>query len=275
MGGRTLDPTQPRQDTGINIRMSSEAKDETSTQGATGEPYEDLPFVLVEKVVDPYIVGFHEPQGFRAEQIRGLRNKLLVMNPDNTPRSLAITSALQGEGKTVTSINLAIAFAELEDHKVILLDFDLRKPSVEPFLGLNPSPGLSELLLGGASLSDVLRPSGIEGLDIIGAGLQGLAPSELLQSRRIDELLSHLKQDYSYLLLDTPPALPITDAGALGRKCDGTLLVVGLEKSPRKLVREALTNLEEQGSNVLGCFVMGIRGADPSSDARYRYPLID
>jgi capsular exopolysaccharide synthesis family protein len=259
----------------IYISMTSAGQDDNDTQTTGGEPYEDLPFVLVEKVVDPYVVGFHEPRGFRAEQIRSLRNKLLVMNPENAPRSLAITSALQGEGKTVTSINLSIAFAELEDHKVVLLDFDLRKPCVEPFLGLNPGPGLTELLMGGASLEDVLRPSGIDGLDIIGTGLQGVAPSELLQSRRIDELLSHLKQDYSYLLLDTPPALPITDAGALGRKCDGTLLVVGLEKSPRKLVKEALTNLEESGSNVLGCFVTGVRGADPAADARYRYPSMD
>ncbi len=255
--------------------MKSENQDDHGDSNTQGEPFEDLPFVLVEKVVDPYIVGFHEPRGFRAEQIRGLRNKLLVMNPDNAPRSLAVTSALQGEGKTVTSINLAISFAELEDHKVVLLDFDLRKPCVETFLGLNPSPGLSELLLGGARLEDVLRPSGIDGLDVIGAGLQTVAPSELLQSRRIDELLSHLKQDYSYLLLDTPPALPITDAGALGRKCDGTLLIVGLEKSPRKLVREALANLEDQGSNILGCFVTGVRGADPTADARYRYPSME
>ena len=259
----------------IDNSMNSEGQDDIDDASVTGEPFDDLPFVLVEKVVDPYVVGFHEPRGFRAEQIRSLRNKLLVMNPENAPRSLAITSALQGEGKTVTSINLAIAFAELEDHKVVLIDFDLRKPCVESFLGLNPGPGVTELLLGGATLEEVLRPSGIRGLDIIGAGLQGVAPSELLQSRRIDELLSHLKQDYSYQLLDTPPALPITDAGALGRKCDGTLLVVGLEKSPRKLVREALTNLEESGSNVLGCFVTGVRGADPSADARYRYPSMD
>ncbi|MEZ5989574.1 MAG: CpsD/CapB family tyrosine-protein kinase [Planctomycetota bacterium] len=232
-------------------------------------------FVLVERVVDPYVVCFHEPRGFRAEQIRGLRNKLMVMNPDDAPRSLTVTSAIQGEGKTVTAINLAISFAELEDHRVALLDFDLRKPCVGRFLGLDEGPGVVELLLGGARLDEVLRPSGIQDLDVITAGRDKVLPSELFQSRRLDELLAHLKEDYSYILIDTPPALPISDAGSVGRKCDGTLMVVGLERAPRKLVKEALRNLEEQGSNVLGVFVTGVRNADPGSDSRYRYPELE
>lgn len=246
--------------------MSSDPSD---TQGALIEDIET--FVLLERTVNPYIVNFHEARGFRAEQIRGLRNKLLVMNPEDMPRSLAITSAIQGEGKTVTTINLGIALAELEGQRIILLDLDLRKPNIESFLGLVPGMGITELLLGALSLNEAIRPSGIEGLDIIGAGHRHVLPSELLISRRVDELLAKLKEEYSYILLDTPPTIPINDSGILGRKCDGTLMVIALEKSPRKLVTDALKNLEDHGSNVLGCFVTGVRGADPSSDDRYRY----
>jgi len=236
----------------------------------TSEPSSD-PFVLVDRVVNPYLVSFHDPDGFRAEQVRALRNKLLAMNPDRAARTLVVTSAIQGEGKTVTALNLGMALAELEQTRVVVLDFDLRQPNVESFLGLNPGIGLTELLEGHLGLAEVIRPSGVPGLDIIGAGQRRAHIAELYGSRRVEELLARLKEDYNYILLDTAPVIPVTDACVLSARCDGTLLVVGLEKSPRKLVRKALKDLEEIGGNVLGTFVTGIRGADPSADKRYRY----
>ncbi len=227
--------------------------------------------VIVDRVVNPYLVSFHEPTGFRAEQIRGLRNKLVVMNPDGAPRTLVITSAIQGEGKSATTLNLAIAMAELEDQHILVVDFDLRKPSVEGFLGLNRQAGLSELLMSSIPLDEAIRKTGIANFDILGAGGRPRNPSELLASRRIEELLGQLKERYSYVLVDTPPVLPITDAGILSGKCDGTLLVVALEAAPRRLVKEALKNLEDLGANVLGTFVTGIRGSDAESKLRYRY----
>lgn len=77
------------------------------------------------------------------------------------------------------------------------------------------------------------------------------------------------------MILDTPPILPITDAGILGAKCDGTLLVVGLEKAPRRMVRDSIATLEDLGANLLGTFVTGIRGADPAADERYRYRYVE
>lgn len=227
--------------------------------------------VVVDRVVDPYLVCFHEPTGFRAEQYRALRNKLTVMNPDGASRSLVVTSAIQGEGKSTTSLNLGMAMAELEDHHIVVVDFDLRRPSVERLLGVNPEPGLVELLHDGIGLDRAIRNSGVQNLDIISAGARPPNPSELIASRRIEELLGELKEQYHYVILDTPPILPITDAGILSAKTDGTLLVVGLETAPRRMVREALTTLEELGANVLGSFVVGIRGADPAADERYRY----
>ncbi|MFQ5506240.1 MAG: CpsD/CapB family tyrosine-protein kinase, partial [Planctomycetota bacterium] len=191
--------------------------------------------------------------------------------PDGASRSLVVTSAIQGEGKTATTLNLAIAMSEVEDHRIIVLDFDLRRPRVEDFLGLDRGPGLNELLTGSVELETVIRSSGIAGLDVIGAGVRAVPPSELVSSRRVDELLGRLKEEYNYILIDTPPSLPLTDAGVLSAKSDGTLLVVALEKSPRSLVKEALSNLQDLGANMLGTFVTGIRGADPSSDRRYRY----
>lgn len=227
--------------------------------------------VVVDRVVDPYLVCFHEPTGFRAEQFRGLRNKLIVMNPDGSARSLVVTSAIQGEGKSTTSLNLGIVLAELEDHRVVVCDFDLRRPSIERLLGINAEPGLVELLHDGIGLDRAIRPSGMPNLDIISAGARPPNPSEVIASRRIEELLAELKEQYHYVILDTPPILPITDAGILSAKCDGTLFVVGLETAPRRMAKEAIATLEDLGANLLGCFVTGIRGADPASDERYRY----
>ncbi len=227
--------------------------------------------VIVERTVNPYLVCFHEPNGFRSEQIRALRNRLTVMNPDGSARSLVITSAIQGEGKTATALNLAMSMTELQDHRILVLDCDLRKPSVETFLGLNRGPGLADLLQGSTSLDEAIRPSGIPGLDIIGAGSRPKNPSELAASRRVDELLGQLKEQYNYVLLDTPPIVPISDAGILSAKSDGTLVVVALERASRRMVKEALEQLESVGAQLLGTFVVGIRGADPATDERYRY----
>ena len=218
--------------------MSEEPRDQLANEADT-VPGDETPFVLVDRVVDPYLVCFHEPRGFRAEQFRALRSKLLVMNPERAPRSLVVTSAIQGEGKSTTAINLALSFAELEDHRALLLDFDFRKPSIERLLGLNPEPGLTELLMGRLGLHEAIRSSGVESFDLIGPGSMPPNPSELLSSRRIDELVARLKEEYSLIVLDTPPVVPLTDAGVLSAKCDGTLLVVGLERAPRKLSKEA------------------------------------
>ena len=238
--------------------------------GYTNEMGEDV-LVVVPRVVDPYIVCFHEPNGYRAEQFRGLRNRLLTLNPDGAARTLVVTSAIAGEGKSSVSINLAIALGELEEHRILVVDFDLRRPSLERMLGLGPEQGVSDLLLGNCSLDAIVRSSGMPNVDLIGAGRRPTNPGELLASRRLDDLFAQLKQDYNYVVIDTPPVLPITDAGLISAKCDGTLFVVGLEQAPRKMVREALENIEELGARVLGSFVTGVRGADPSSDSRYRY----
>jgi capsular exopolysaccharide synthesis family protein len=233
----------------------------------------DDPFVVVEKALDPFLVCIHDPEGFRAEQIRGVRNKLTVMNPDGAARTLVITSSVKGEGKTVTAINLAVSFAELELSKVLLIDADLRHPCVERFLGLTPSRGLTELLLGRIGLSEAVRPSGVEGVWVMGAGARPTNPSELLSSRRVDNLFAQLKEDYRYVLLDTPPVIPITDASVLSAKTDGTLLVVRMEHSPRVLVQQAVKTIQELGGNLLGTFLTGVRGADPAADERYAYPV--
>jgi capsular exopolysaccharide synthesis family protein len=227
--------------------------------------------VVIDRAVNPYLVLFHEPAGFRAEQIRALRNRLATMNPDGDAKTLVVTSAVRGEGKTVTALNLAMAFAELERQEVCVVDADLRRPSIERYLNLNSDLGLADILLGRTSLERVLRPVGFRKLMLLGAGSRVNNPAEVLSQDRIDELFARLKERFQYVVVDTPPVLPCTDAGVVASRADGTLLVLRLEQSHRGQSKDALRNLQDLGANVLGAFVSEVRGQDPESNPRFVY----
>lgn len=235
-----------------------------------GSGLDDM-IVVVDRAVNPYLVLFHEPAGYRAEQVRALRNRLVALNPDSEPKTLVVTSAVRGEGKTVAAINLAMALAELERQQVVLVDADLRRPSCERYLNLNADVGLSDVLMGRAPVERALREAGHRNLMLLGAGTRVDNPAEVLGASRLDELFRRLKEQFQYVVLDTPPVLPSTDAGVLAARADGALLVVRLEKSLKKQSREALRVLQDMGGNVLGSFVTELRGQDPESDRRLAY----
>lgn len=235
------------------------------TPNASGE---DM-LVIVDRAVHPLIVLFHDSAGFRAEQFRGLRNKLIAMNPDGASKTLVITSAIRGEGKTVTAINLAMAFAELDQTPALLVDADLRSSSVEKYLNLNPQVGFSDVLMGNADLQQGIRHVGFRNLSIMGAGTKLSGPSEVLTAPRVTELFDRLKERYTYVIVDTPPVMPSTDASVMAARADGTLAVVRLEHSSKTLTKEAIRNLQDLGANMLGTFLTEVRGADPEADKRF------
>ena len=243
----------------------------SDNENADQPEFGDEMVVLVDQTVNPYLVLFHEPAGFRAEQVRGLRNRLVAMNPDGEPKTLVITSAARGEGKTVSALNLAMAFAELERQRVVLVDADLRRPSCERYLNLNSEAGLTDVLLGRSSAEKVLRPAGYRNLMLLGSGSRVDNPAEVLSSSRLDQLMQRLKEDFQYVVIDSPPVLPSTDAGVLSAAADGTVLLVRLEHSLKKQSRDALRTLSDMGGNVLGTFVTEVRGQDPDSDHRLAY----
>ena len=248
-------------------RSPTAGNDPEPAPGAAGDDV-----VIVDQVLNPCLVSIHDRDGFAAEQVRGLRNKLMVMNPDGSPRTLVVTSAVNGEGKSVTTINLGVSFAELEGSKVLLVDADLRKPSLAACLGMEPARGLTELLSGRLDLQSAIRSTSVERLHLLDAGARPFNPSEVLSSRRLDDLFAHLKEEFGYVIIDTPPVIPVTDASVVAAKADGTLLVVRLEHSPRSLVQQAARTITELGGNLLGTFVTAVRGVDPSMDRRYTYP---
>src|SRR5262249_36674637 len=145
-------------------------------------------------------------------------------------------------------------------------DADLRHPAVERYLNLPPGPGLSDVLLGRVSLERALRPTGYRKLMLLSAGAKVPSPAEVLAGPRIDEIYARLKERFQYVVIDTPPALASTDAGMLAARADGTLVVLRLEHTTRGHAKDALRNLQDLGANVLGSFVIEVRGADPEAD---------
>lgn len=199
----------------------------------------------------------HAPRGPIAEQFRALRNSVQALNPDGAPRTLVLTSAVPGEGKSVASINLAIALTEVPGTRVLLVDADLHRPSLESYLGLPRRQGLTELLRGTCPMDRAIRQTSASNVWLLGPGELPQNSSELIGSERMRTLIAQFKQRYTYILIDTPEALSISDASLIGAQADGILLVVRLNSTPRHLVEQTYNLLESLGGNVLGTCLTG------------------
>ena len=198
-----------------------------------------------------------DPRGRVAEQFRGLRNSIIALNPEGAPRSVVLTSSSRGEGKTVATINLGLALAELPGTEVLIIDANLHSPGVEGYLGLEPRQGLADVLSGSCDLDSAIRPTSVPGVQVMGAGTLPDNPSQLLGSERMRTVLGTLKRGFSYVLIDTPEALRISDASLLGGIADGIVLVVRLGLTPRHHVEQTHNTLEALGGNVLGTCLTG------------------
>lgn len=203
------------------------------------------------------IAVLNDPRGAIAEQFRALRNSIHALNPDGASHTLVVASAIRGEGKTVAALNLACAMAELPGMEVLVVDANLHHPQLEEYLSLPRRQGLTEVLSGTLSLDQAVRVTSVPGVSVMGAGRLPSNSSELLGSDRMRALLNQLRQRYSYVILDTPEAVNISDASLLGAIADGVLLVVRLGETPRHFVEQTHNALEALGGNVLGTCLVG------------------
>jgi len=203
--------------------------------------------------VDPHLVTLTSPGSFAAEQYQGLRLTIERLRRGRTLQVIAVTSPAAGEGKTLTAINLAGALARgADDARVLLMDADLRRPAVASQLAIDQfSPGLTEIIENPAttldSVTQTMRPYN---LSVVPAGLRKGAVHQILRSPRLDGLLTEVRQRYDFVVLDTPPLLPVFDSALLANAVDGVLVVVAANQTPRKLLGEALNMLDP--SKVLG-----------------------
>lgn len=191
-------------------------------------------------------------QSTRAEAMRQLRTNLQFVNVDRPMKSLVVTSALPGEGKSSTACNLGIAFAE-SGKRVILVDADLRRPKLAEYLGLEGAVGLTNVLAGQVAIGDALQPWGGSGLWVLPSGYVPPNPSELLSSRNMSDLLTALGRGFDVIIIDTPPLLPVTDAAVMSTVADGCLMVTRHGKTTTAQVTAAAGALTAVGARLHGC----------------------
>jgi polysaccharide biosynthesis transport protein len=198
------------------------------------------------------LVSFTNPASFAAEQYQSLRLKIERLRQTRDLRVIAVTSPGASDGKTVTSINLAGALARGAASRVLLIDADLRRPEIANQLRLGEDGiGFADLVSGeNVSLRDAICPLDEHNVDVIRAGTVAGPIHEVFRSARLPQLLSDVRNRYDYVVLDTPPLMPVVDSALLSRVVDGVLVVVSANKTPRKLLEEALNELDP--AKVLG-----------------------
>lgn len=186
-----------------------------------------------------------------SEAYRTLRTNLIFSQAIQSIRTLVVTSSAPAEGKTTTAANLAVTFAQ-QGLKVLIVDCDLRKARLHNVFSVPREPGLTHVVLGYNQISEVIRPTSVDGLSVLPAGALPPNPSELLGGPRMREVMEQLSAGYDLVIVDTPPLLAAADASVLGRFSDGVLLVVRAGHTDRGAAQQALQQLRTVGARVLG-----------------------
>jgi succinoglycan biosynthesis transport protein ExoP len=230
--------------------LDTKVRNENDVRALTESPI--LGVVAYDQEVSSHpVILRDQPLAAPSEAIRRLRTNLQFIDIANRPKSIVISSSIPGEGKSTIAINLAVSLAD-SGSRVILVDADLRRPSVAEYLGIEGGVGLTTVLIGRAEVDDVVQPLGKTSLDLLPAGQIPPNPSELLGSVAMADLLEQLSGSYDMVLLDSPPLLPVTDAVVLSNLAGGALVVVGADRIHRPQLQQSLESLETAGAHLFG-----------------------
>lgn len=211
------------------------------------------------------------PASKRAEAVRQIRANLQFSELERPFKVLVVTSAAPGEGKTTLAVDLALTLAQA-GRRVVLVDADLRRPSVSTAFSVTNTPGLTEALIGETSLPDALVDWKQSGLKVLPSGAPLARPGDLLGSTLMGELVSSLLVDHELVVLDTSPLLPVADTTSLLTHADAVLMVVQEGETTRRQLSQATARLEQAGARVVGVVANARRWSSGSSGERFRNP---
>ncbi len=207
------------------------------------------------------LAAYHRPSSPEAEAYRSLRTALYFSTRGEAHKAIQVTSPNMGDGKTTIAANLAIAIAQ-SGKRVVLVDADMRRPRAHALFGLMPEVGLSSVIGGEAALSAAVVDSGIDRLSVLACGPRPANPAELLTLPRFDQVLAELREQFDFVIVDTPPLLAVTDPCVVASRMDGVLLAVRLGKNERPAAERAREILYTLQANVVGVVVNGV-GSGP------------
>lgn len=202
--------------------------------------------------VDPKLVALHDTRSIIAEQLRGARTKLQMGIGKGAIHSVMITSAMQGEGKSTIAANLAIVMADDADKKVLLVDADLRKPNLHRIFDLKNTVGLADALSSDIEFSSVLRDSPLDNLKLMCCGTKPLKPGVLLSSPKMNEFMQWAEENFDWVVLDSPPVVPVTDTVIIARQVEGVVMVIKMNSTQREQIQHAEEALHETKTPLLG-----------------------
>jgi capsular exopolysaccharide synthesis family protein len=222
-------------------------------------------------VLDRHLVAALAPQSLAAEQYRSLRTRIKRAEHGRAVRAIVVTSPNLGDGKSLTAANLAITMAQEFQQRVLLMDADLRRPSVHRMFGIAGGPGLADVLMGAAELSQALVVLPDQHLTLLPAGPVPSHPAELLGSAAMRRLLDTLRTRFDRIIIDMPPASPLADLNILAPMADGVLMIVRAGVTPKPAIERALAGLEP--AKVLGLVLneAGTTGSDSTTYEGYGY----
>lgn len=255
---------------GLMIAVAREALDRTIRDSADVEEITDLTILgtVPRDLPKKQLPAMSSPRSARSEGYRQVRTT--VINGRARMKTMAVTSASLGEGKTSVVTNVAVAFSRA-GHRVAVVDADLRRPQVATFFGLNPERGLTDLLAGTCSLHEALNVLDVDGrLAVLTSGARPADPSEALAGATMREVLRQLADEYDYVFVDTPPVLPVSDPLVLAPLVDGVILVIRLGRTTRERLQRASTALARVNATILGV-VPNMSGKGRDRDYRYPY----
>jgi capsular exopolysaccharide synthesis family protein len=257
---------------GIGIAVLRETLDNTVKSPDVLNAVSEAPVMgiipLDKKIVKNPIAFRADPHGLRAESFRQLRTNLQFVDVDSPPKIIAVTSALPGEGKSSTALNLAASLSEA-GHKVCLIEADLRRPTLAKTMGVLGTVGLTSVLIGQVSIEDALQSIGAN-LVVMTSGPIPPNPTELLASSQAKEVIQTISKNVDYTIIDTAPLLPVADAAEVAAIAEATLLVVRAGKTTRDQVARARQSLAKVDEKPVGA-VLSMAKLKGSTDYGYYY----
>jgi capsular exopolysaccharide synthesis family protein len=201
--------------------------------------------------VASHLIALRDPRSPAAEAYRALRTNIQFSSLDKPLRTLLVTSTAPDEGKSTTLANLAVTMAQSEQ-RVILVDCDLRRPTLHTLFDLPNQEGLTSMILAQEDAPIPLQETGVAGLSLLASGPLPPRPADILGSRRMEAVIARLRTEADIVLFDTPPVVAVTDAAVLATKMDGVLLIFQAGKTSRERGRQARQILEKVKANIVG-----------------------
>jgi non-specific protein-tyrosine kinase len=197
------------------------------------------------------LIALRDPRSPAAEAYRTLRTNIQFSSLDKPLQTLLATSSAPDEGKSTTIANLAVTMAQAEQ-RVILVDCDLRRPTLHTFFDLSNEAGLTSMILAQEDAEIPLQDTGVPGLSLLASGPLPPRPADVLGSRRMEAAIARLRAEADFVLFDTPPVVPVIDAAVLATKVDGVLLIFQANHTNRDRARKARQILEKFKANIVG-----------------------